>query len=195
MLSPKVCVLLACLTATAHGLNHHQPGAGYQNPGYNGYAAPGGAAPYQGYADYASPPQPYSFGYDTVDEFGNRQFRSEQSDANNVKTGSYGYRDVNGIYRREGAVPGTYGARTAAPGYNNYAGGYGRYGGYDQYGRGAGGYGYGGNGNYGYSPNGPALGGYAYGGASPYGYGAAGYNGGRYGPAGSWSAGASRRRR
>ncbi|KAH7965878.1 hypothetical protein HPB49_011778 [Dermacentor silvarum] len=46
------------------------------------------------------PPQPYSFGYDTADEFGNRQFRSEQGDANNAKTGSYGYTDVNGLYRR-----------------------------------------------------------------------------------------------
>ncbi|KAH7965360.1 hypothetical protein HPB49_006507 [Dermacentor silvarum] len=47
-----------------------------------------------------SPPQPYSFGYDNVDEYGNRQFRSEQGDSNNAKTGSYGYRDVNGLYRR-----------------------------------------------------------------------------------------------
>ncbi|KAH7932486.1 hypothetical protein HPB51_029263 [Rhipicephalus microplus] len=234
-----VQVVLACIAATSLGLNNNQGGAGYQNPGYNGYAAPGGAVPYQGYADYASPPQPYSFGYDTVDEFGNRQFRSEQGDANNVKTGSYGYRDVNGIYRRVsyiadangfratvdtnepgtapgasadavfnaapivppvpagGAASGAFGARTTAPGYNSYAGGYGRYGGYDQYGRGAGGYGYGGYGSYGNSPNGPALGGYVYRGSAPYDYGAAGYNGGRYGPAGygSWSAGASRRRR
>ncbi|KAH7963365.1 hypothetical protein HPB52_020759 [Rhipicephalus sanguineus] len=27
-------------------------------------------------------------------------FRSEQGDSNNIKTGSYGYRDVNGLYRR-----------------------------------------------------------------------------------------------
>ncbi|XP_049518695.1 prisilkin-39-like [Dermacentor silvarum] len=214
-------VLFACLVAKTYGLSHHQPAAGYQNPGYNGYAAPVGAAPYQGYADYAVPPQPYSFGYDTLDEFGNRQFRSEQSDSNNVKTGSYGYRDVNGLYRRvsyiadangfratvdtnePGTAPGAsadavfnaapvvppvpagaatptaYGTRTAAPAYNGY-GGYGQYG-YDQYGRGAGGYGYGGNGLSGYAPNG--LGGYAYGASSPYGYGAAGYTGGRYTPA------------
>ncbi|KAH6939415.1 hypothetical protein HPB50_017813 [Hyalomma asiaticum] len=241
MFSTKAHLIIACLAATSYGLHHHQPAAGYQNPGYNAYAGPVGGAPYQGYAGYASPPQPYSFGYDTVDEFGNRQFRSEQGDANNVKTGSYGYRDVNGVYRRVnyiadangfratvdtnepgtapgasadvvynaapivppvpagGASPTAYGARTASPAYNNYAGGYGRYGGYDQYGRGAGGYGYGGYGNYGYSPNGPALGGYAYGGSSPYGYGAGGYNGGRYAPAGygSWSGGhhGSRRRR
>nr|XP_050043579.1 cuticle protein 10.9-like [Dermacentor andersoni] len=46
------------------------------------------------------PPQPYSFGYVNVDEYGNRQFRSEQGDSNNAKTGSYGYRGVNGLYRR-----------------------------------------------------------------------------------------------
>ncbi|KAK8754913.1 hypothetical protein V5799_002381 [Amblyomma americanum] len=46
------------------------------------------------------PPQPYSFGYDSVDEYGNRLFHSEQSDANNAKTGSYGYRDAYGLYRR-----------------------------------------------------------------------------------------------
>lgn len=45
-------------------------------------------------------PQPYSFGYDTVDEYGNKQFRQETSDANNAKTGSYGYTDANGVYRR-----------------------------------------------------------------------------------------------
>ncbi|KAL1477498.1 hypothetical protein MTO96_035692 [Rhipicephalus appendiculatus] len=52
------------------------------------------------HAYFFQPPQPYSFGYDNVDEYGNRQFRSEQGDSNNVKTGSYGYRDVNGLYRR-----------------------------------------------------------------------------------------------
>lgn len=45
-------------------------------------------------------PQPYSFGYDTVDEYGNKQFRQETSDANNAKRGSYGYTDADGIYRR-----------------------------------------------------------------------------------------------
>ena len=45
-------------------------------------------------------PQPYSFGYDTVDEYGNKQFRQETSDASNAKTGSYGYTDANGVYRR-----------------------------------------------------------------------------------------------
>ncbi|KAG0413894.1 hypothetical protein HPB47_008957 [Ixodes persulcatus] len=43
---------------------------------------------------------PFSFGYDTVDEYGTKLFHKEQSDANNARTGSYGYMDANGIYRR-----------------------------------------------------------------------------------------------
>ncbi|CAN7947804.1 unnamed protein product, partial [Ixodes pacificus] len=46
------------------------------------------------------PPQPYSFGYDNVDEYGTKLFHKETGDANNVKTGSYGYTDANGLYRR-----------------------------------------------------------------------------------------------
>ncbi|KAH7963124.1 hypothetical protein HPB52_019632 [Rhipicephalus sanguineus] len=46
------------------------------------------------------PPHPYEFGYDSVDEFGNTQYRHETSDAHNNKRGSYGYTDANGIYRR-----------------------------------------------------------------------------------------------
>ncbi|KAL1421400.1 hypothetical protein MTO96_004093 [Rhipicephalus appendiculatus] len=46
------------------------------------------------------PPHPYEFGYDTVDEYGNTQYRHETSDAQNNKRGSYGYTDANGIYRR-----------------------------------------------------------------------------------------------
>ncbi|KAM7301789.1 putative cuticle protein [Ixodes scapularis] len=51
-------------------------------------------------AEPAYGPHPYSFGYDTVDEFGNKQYRHETSDANNAKKGSYGYTDTNGIYRQ-----------------------------------------------------------------------------------------------
>ncbi|KAK8772638.1 hypothetical protein V5799_024130 [Amblyomma americanum] len=94
----KVQILLACLLVRAYALQHHQ--AGYQGAGYGGYVRPAAGSPYRGYDGYTTAPQPYSFGYDTVDEYGNRQFRSEQGDVNNVKTGSYGYRDVNGLYRR-----------------------------------------------------------------------------------------------
>ncbi|XP_077555627.1 uncharacterized protein LOC144170013 [Haemaphysalis longicornis] len=45
------------------------------------------------------PPQPYSFSYDSTDEFGTRLTREESSDANNFKTGSYGYTDANGVSR------------------------------------------------------------------------------------------------
>ncbi|KAH7964386.1 hypothetical protein HPB51_027372 [Rhipicephalus microplus] len=45
------------------------------------------------------PPQPYSFSYDTTDEFGTRLTREETGDANNYKVGSYSYTDPNGITR------------------------------------------------------------------------------------------------
>lgn len=35
-----------------------------------------------------------------MDEYGNKQFHKEESDSNNVKRGSYGYTDANGLYRR-----------------------------------------------------------------------------------------------
>ncbi|XP_054932233.1 uncharacterized protein [Dermacentor andersoni] len=95
----KVQVLFVWVVLQAYALDHHQPNlAGYTGVGFAGYATP--SAPYGRYDAYASPPQPYSFGYDNVDEFGNRQFRSEQGDSSNAKTGSYGYRDANGLYRR-----------------------------------------------------------------------------------------------
>ncbi|KAK8767212.1 hypothetical protein V5799_006006 [Amblyomma americanum] len=100
MLNAKTQLLLVFLAAKAYGLHHHSTAAGYPDPGFGGYAAPVAANAYRGYADYASPPQPYSFGYDNVDEYGNRQFRSEQGDSSNAKTGSYGYRDSYGLYRR-----------------------------------------------------------------------------------------------
>ncbi|KAH9371580.1 hypothetical protein HPB48_022976 [Haemaphysalis longicornis] len=51
-------------------------------------------------SEHSQPPQPYSFGYDNTDEFGTRIYHNEQSDASNVKTGSYGYKDAYGIFRR-----------------------------------------------------------------------------------------------
>nr|XP_054931644.1 peroxisomal membrane protein PEX13-like isoform X3 [Dermacentor andersoni] len=71
-------VLLVYVVFQAYALDHHQPNQ----------------------AGYTGPPHPYNFGYDNVDEYGNRQFRNEQGDFNNAKTGSYGYRDANGLYRR-----------------------------------------------------------------------------------------------
>ncbi|XP_049518668.1 adult-specific rigid cuticular protein 15.7 [Dermacentor silvarum] len=95
----KLHVLFVCVFVEAYALEHHQLNqAGYVDLGFAGYAA--APAPNRRYDAYASPPQPYSFGYDNVDEYGNQQFRSEQGDSNNAKTGSYGYRDANGLYRR-----------------------------------------------------------------------------------------------
>ncbi|KAG0416273.1 hypothetical protein HPB47_006565 [Ixodes persulcatus] len=53
-----------------------------------------------GYADPVYPSVPFSFGYDTVDEFGTKLFHKEDADASNSRTGSYGYTDANGLFRR-----------------------------------------------------------------------------------------------
>ncbi|XP_064455911.1 cuticle protein 10.9-like [Ornithodoros turicata] len=45
------------------------------------------------------PPQPYSFNFDSTDEFGTRLFQSESGDEGNRKTGSYGYVDASGVQR------------------------------------------------------------------------------------------------
>lgn len=45
-------------------------------------------------------PQPYQFGYETQDEYGNRQSRHEQDAGNGVKTGMYGFRDAAGLFRQ-----------------------------------------------------------------------------------------------
>ncbi|KAI1308658.1 Cuticle protein 10.9 [Halotydeus destructor] len=45
------------------------------------------------------PINPYNFGYDVHDENGNHQYRKEESDANGVVRGTYGYTDAYGLYR------------------------------------------------------------------------------------------------
>jgi len=42
---------------------------------------------------------PYSFGYDVEDNYGNKQWKQERSYNPHEVHGSYGYRDNNGIYR------------------------------------------------------------------------------------------------
>ncbi|KAK8775421.1 hypothetical protein V5799_031234 [Amblyomma americanum] len=136
---------------------------------------------------FPKPPQPYSYGYDNVDEYGNRQFRSEQGDSSNAKTGSYGYRDAYGLYRRVNYVADANGFRATvdtnepltplrsshqlpgvATGYNNAYGRYTGYG-YGPYSGGVAGYGRIPNAGNTYAPNGAAVGGYAYGpGAGAY---------------------------
>jgi hypothetical protein len=44
-------------------------------------------------------PEPYSFTFDTTDEYGTVLTRTESGDANGVVTGSYMYRDAEGLYR------------------------------------------------------------------------------------------------
>ncbi|KAL3210670.1 hypothetical protein MRX96_008620 [Rhipicephalus microplus] len=84
---------------------------GYLRPVFAGYKPTAVLVPYGRYDTYEPRLQPYSFSYDNVDEFGNRLFRSEQGDSNNVKTGSYGYRDMNGLYRRVNYVADAWGFR------------------------------------------------------------------------------------
>lgn len=45
------------------------------------------------------PPQPYQFGYDSNDEYGNTAYRKESGDGNGRVQGSYGYKDAQGIER------------------------------------------------------------------------------------------------
>jgi len=49
--------------------------------------------------DIYKPADPYNFGYDVKDDFGNRQYRKEEADGQGVIRGSYGYTDANGLYR------------------------------------------------------------------------------------------------
>ncbi|XP_037273100.2 cuticle protein 10.9 [Rhipicephalus microplus] len=68
--------------------------------GFHGPVVAAAATPGFSSVDPVYPPQPYSFGYDNVDEFGTQSYHKERSEANNVKTGTYGYRDASGIFRR-----------------------------------------------------------------------------------------------
>lgn len=45
------------------------------------------------------PREPYNFGYDVKDEYGNHQYRKEESDSQGNVRGSYGYTDANGVFR------------------------------------------------------------------------------------------------
>ncbi|KAK8782882.1 uncharacterized protein LOC144125550 [Amblyomma americanum] len=45
-------------------------------------------------------PQPYQFGYEISDGYGNKQVRHEVSDGHNRKRGSYGFVDAHGVYRQ-----------------------------------------------------------------------------------------------
>lgn len=53
--------------------------------------------PSEPYSSYSY--DPYSYGYDVEDNYGNKQWRQERSSNPQEIHGSYGYRDKNGIYR------------------------------------------------------------------------------------------------
>ncbi|PRD28916.1 UNVERIFIED_CONTAM: Cuticle protein 10.9 [Trichonephila clavipes] len=46
------------------------------------------------------PPHPFHFGYDVLDEHGNKLQRQEQGDQHGNVKGSYGYVDAHGVYRQ-----------------------------------------------------------------------------------------------
>ncbi|CAN7942486.1 unnamed protein product, partial [Ixodes hexagonus] len=89
-------VTLLCLVSCAFA------GDRFLHPSINqgGFGGAQGLTAAAAGADELYPAQPYNFGYDSVDEYGNKHFHKEEGDANNVKTGSYGYTDANGLYRR-----------------------------------------------------------------------------------------------
>ncbi|XP_077551168.1 uncharacterized protein LOC144164757 [Haemaphysalis longicornis] len=76
-------------------------GGGYGG-GFGGGFGPSSAAATNTFArqEQYYPAQPYSFGYDNVDEFGTKTYHKEQGDASNAKTGSFGYTDASGLFRR-----------------------------------------------------------------------------------------------
>ncbi|KAH6938198.1 hypothetical protein HPB50_007381 [Hyalomma asiaticum] len=55
--------------------------------------------------------RPYKFDYNIADHVGNQQYRIERADAGNTKTGAYGYRDINGIFRHVNYIADKYGFR------------------------------------------------------------------------------------
>ncbi|XP_076317535.1 cuticle protein 10.9-like [Tachypleus tridentatus] len=72
---------------------------------------------------YYAAPEPYEFGFDTTDEFGTQLSRHESGDASGAVTGSYGYADANGIWRKVNYVADAGGFRaqvdTSEPGTAN----------------------------------------------------------------------------
>lgn len=50
--------------------------------------------------DHKYPFAPYVFGYDIMDEYGNKNWRREEAQSADHVVGSYGFEDVNGIIRQ-----------------------------------------------------------------------------------------------
>ncbi|KAH9359466.1 hypothetical protein HPB48_014509 [Haemaphysalis longicornis] len=98
--------VLACLLRGSSGryLQSLEPHSGYQRYGLSRpYFSPSWPAP--------NVAEPYKFGYNLLDYQGNQQYRYENSDHRNTKTGTYGYRDVNGIFRHVNYIADRHGFR------------------------------------------------------------------------------------
>ncbi|RWS26422.1 cuticle protein 16.8-like protein, partial [Leptotrombidium deliense] len=103
--------------------------AGYRAPGssaYYGYSPSYGvpkaayavpvaayAAPKAAYIEPVYKPQPYSFGYNIDDGYGNNNHQNEEGDEYGSKRGSYGYTDAYGIYRKVDYIADDYGFRAS----------------------------------------------------------------------------------
>ncbi|XP_054717404.1 cuticle protein 16.8-like [Uloborus diversus] len=95
----KISVLVAMATIAAAQYGHHYPAHGYGHE-------------YAGHHDYHSP-QPYDYGYDVKDDYGNKQFRKETGDGKGGVKGSYGYVDAHGIHRTVDYVADHHGFRAS----------------------------------------------------------------------------------
>ncbi|KFM58776.1 Cuticle protein 16.8, partial [Stegodyphus mimosarum] len=84
------------------GSSGSSSGFGGSSVSYGGGASSygGGASSFSGAAaGIQNVPQPYNFDYQAQDEQGNTHYRNEQGDQNGNVQGSYGYTDVQGLYR------------------------------------------------------------------------------------------------
>ncbi|XP_077512662.1 uncharacterized protein LOC144123781 [Amblyomma americanum] len=107
--SNHLCERVSASNVFGGGHHHGFRGAGFWGPIFVAAATPGFSV-----AGSSYPPQPYSFGYDTTDEFETRLFHKEQGDASNANNGSYGYRDANGLLRTVSYVADANGFRAKA---------------------------------------------------------------------------------
>ncbi|KAK8776936.1 hypothetical protein V5799_029717 [Amblyomma americanum] len=103
-----VATLVACVCAGGTFSQHGFSTSHYSDPLLAAETGGSFAA-----AEPYYPPQPYSFGYDSVDEFGTQTYRKEHGDASNTKKGSYGYRDAFGMFRRVDYVADEHGFRAS----------------------------------------------------------------------------------
>ncbi|XP_053214707.1 cuticle protein 16.8-like [Panonychus citri] len=115
----KSLIILGCLTVCTISspayYGYSGPSSRYSHIPKAAYAipAPSYASPKASYAEplYEHKPQPYSFGYDINDGYGNKNHKQEEGDEYGAKRGSYGYTDAHGIYRKVDYVADKHGFR------------------------------------------------------------------------------------